>query len=83
MLKFFICKRKVCNFFNLVIIIYIFLQILINNQGKQTKVLKKSTIHCYSYQVKKQFYHMNGMTAIVSDSEKRCECRRSSVFVSY
>ena len=40
----------------------------INNQGKQRKMLKRLNIYCYSYQVKKQLCHMNGVRVLtVSD----------------
>ena len=45
--------------------------------------VKIVNIHCYSCQVKKQFYHMNGVRVLtVILSAKRCVCRSSSAFVS-
>ena len=37
-------------------------------------------IHCYSCQVKKQFYCMSGVCVLIAIvSAKRCQCRRSAV----
>ena len=50
------CK-KVSKFIFYVFKFFIF----INNQGKHRKMLNTLNIRCYSYQVKKQFYPMNGV----------------------
>ena len=62
------CKRKDSN-----LIIYFTLLLLfffINNQGKQHKMPKKSNVQLCSYQVKKQFHHMNGVHVMTVKSHR-------------
>ena len=80
------CKGKVSNFIFTFFIykFFLLLFIFIDNHGKQRKMMKKLTIHCYAYQVKQNFNHMNGVRVLtVIDSEKRCEWRPSSTIISW
>ena len=43
---------------------YIFFFIFINNQGIQRKMLKELNAHFFSYLVKTQLYHMNGVRVL-------------------
>ena len=82
------CKRLVNSdqrHFILFYLLYFYLNTFyfIGNHEKQRKMLIKLNVHCYSYQVKKQLYRMNGLTDLsVIDSEKRCEWSPSAAFVS-
>ena len=55
----FLCVKESEQFF-----FFFLYYIFINNQGKQRKMVGNLNIHCYSYQVKKQFYHINGMRVL-------------------
>ena len=61
-------------FINLFVIYFHFSSIFfffINKQGKQRIMLWRINIHCCSYQVKKQLYHMNVVRAMrVSDGQR-------------
>ena len=64
-INFFMCKRKVSNFFT-------FVNIFIDNQGKQRNMLTKLNIRCCTYQVKSTFYRTNGVHILtVIDSALR------------
>ena len=69
------CKRIVSNYLKKN-------SFFINKQGKQRKMVKKKlNIHCYSNQVKKQFYPMNGVRVLTVESSGSVDRVRRS-FVS-
>ena len=51
-----------------------------NSLGKQGKMLNKLNILCYSYQVKKLFYQMNGVGVLtVIESAVRSDCAPTTI----
>ena len=52
----FLCVKEKSNF------------IFINNEGKQHKMLNKSTVHWHTNQVKTHFYKMNGVHVLTVKS---------------
>ena len=89
----FLCVKEIEQFYLLFfsfiflfifILLCIYFSIFNYNQGRLRKILKQLNIHCHSYLVTKQLYHMHGVRVLtVSDRHgKTIRCRPRSDFVS-